>query len=334
MIINQYTKKILKSKLFDINIKKLRGNYFHSKLIVNKNFIYKKLKKYLTLRKKIKCLLCGTKLDYKKVFYKWKNYKLLKCGKCGCICTNIDFDHFKPEFFHNLAYKKKYIKKIIGKNFKYRFQNFGNERIKYIFDNIEFKSKKLNILDFACGYGTFLFALKKKNISSKGIDFDDDSIEFCRKLNLNVSKNSIDHEKDATYDLITLFDAIEHLHQPHFFMKKAIKKLKKNGHILLFTPNINSFSNILMGHEHNNFAIFNHVCFYNEQSIKYICKKYNLKLIKFDYYGLDIKDYFQKVEYENRNFNQDILNEFSNLAQSFVDYSKASNSMRIILKKR
>ena len=68
--------------------------------------------------------------------------------------------------------------------------------------------------------------------------------EFCRKLNLNVSKNSIDHEKDATYDLITLFDAIEHLHQPHFFMKKAIKKLKKNGHILLFTPNINSFSNI------------------------------------------------------------------------------------------
>lgn len=334
MILNKFTKSIVKSKIFDIDVKELRGKDFHSNLISRKNFIYKKLKKYLTTKKNIRCLLCRNKLSHKNIFNRWKNYKLFSCPKCGCVCTNIDFKTFKPEFFHNLEYKKKYIKKSIGKNFKYRLSKFGNERIKYIFDNIKFKTEKPNILDFACGYGAFLYALKKKKIRSKGIDFDDDSVEFCKKLNLNVSKETISKEKDSSFDLITLFDVIEHLHQPNIFLKNAIKKLKNKGHILLFTPNINSLSNILMGHEHNNFAIFDHVCFYNEKSIKYICKRYGLKLIKFDYYGLDIKDYFQKVEYENKNFNQDILNDFSNLTQSFIDFSKASNSMRIILQKK
>ena len=334
MIINKYNKQVIKTKLFDINVKKLRGSHFHSKLIIKQNFVYKKFKKYLTLKKKIKCLLCKTKLNYKNIFCKWQKYRLLKCNKCGSICTNIDFDNFKTTMFHNLPEKRKDIKKKIGKNIKYRSTKFGNERIKYIFDNIKLNKRKLKILDYGCGYGSFLLATKKKNIYAKGIDFDDDSIEVCKKLNLNVSKNSINDEVDKSYDIITLFDVIEHLQDPDTFLKNAMRKLKKNGHILLYTPNINSFSNILMGHEHNNFSIFDHVCFYNEQSINFICKKYGLKLIKIDYFGLDIKDYFQKIEHDNKNFNQKILDKFSNLAQSYIDHSKVSNSARIILKKK
>ena len=149
-----------------------------------------------------------------------------------------------------------------------------------------------------------------------------------------MSNKDITEEKDHNYDLITMFDVIEHLHNPLQLMLSLVKKLKKGGYIVMFTPNINSFSNIMMGFNHNNFSIFDHVCFYNEKSINYLCKKSKLKLIKVDYFGLDIKDYFQSIDakYINLSLNTK-LNDYANLTQSYLDYLKISNSMRIILKK-
>ena len=65
-----------------------------------------------------------------------------------------------------------------------------------------------------------------------------------------------------------------------------------------------------------------------------LAKKTGFKIQRIDYFGLDIKDYFQMIESKINGikFNK-IFNEFSNLTQSILDENSASNSMRIILKK-
>ena len=335
MIINRFTKKILKYKIFDIDPYKLRGSTFHGDLIKKRNKIYKNLKKYLTSVNSTTCLLCNKKLMNKNLYFSWKKYKLINCDNCGSTNTNINFKIFKPQFSHNNIEKINFVQKYIKKNFIYRAEKFGKERIEYILSKIKFKNKKIKVLDFACGYGSFLYALKNKKIDGKGLDFDDISVNFAKKMNLLVSKNDLSDENDNTYDLITFFDVIEHLLEPNKIIKTAIKKLKKGGHLLFFTPNLNSLSTILMGSNHNMFSPFDHVCFYNEKSFNFIKKKHNLDLISYEYFGLDIKDYLQMLEAKNKNikFNK-IMRNFSNITQSFIDNAKASNSIRIIFKKK
>ena len=71
-----------------------------------------------------------------------------------------------------------------------------------------------------------------------------------------------------------------------------------------------------MGPDHNMFAVFNHLCFYDNKSLNYLAKKTGFKIIKIDYFGLDIKDYLQMLESKNKNikFNK-ILNNLSNTLQ-------------------
>ncbi len=316
---------------YDINLYRLRSPDFYNNMISQRDQIYKKLNKFLTDERKCCCLLCGSKK--KKVFFRWKKYYLLKCLNCSSVYTNINFKIFKTEFFHKNLSKRKFNKNQMTKTFNYRLNNFAYERIEYIKENIKIKKKDI-IFDYGCGYGSFLYALKKKNILSKGMDFDSDSVNFCKSKNLKVSTLPLEHEKNNSIKLITLFDVIEHLIEPINFLKIAKNKLKQNGYVLMFTPNIHSLSGNLMGPDHNMFAVFNHLCFYDHKSLNYLAKKTGFKIIKIDYFGLDIKDYLQMLESKNKNikFNK-ILNNLSNTLQSVLDDCSLSNSMRIIFKK-
>ncbi len=324
-------KKLFSTRIFNIDIYKLRSPNFYKNMISQRDKVYLKLKNFLIPEKKCSCILCGSKKKF--TYLKWKKYLLISCLNCEAIYPNINFKKFSPEYFHSNNVKRKINKNEMLKTFNYRLKNFASERIEYIKSNISL-DKKDTILDYGCGFGSFLFALKKNKIRSKGIDFDSDSINFCKSKNLNVSSNSLTNEKDRSIKIITMFDVIEHLVDPVNFLKIANKKLKKNGFMLLFTPNIHSLSGKLMGPEHNMFAVFNHLCFYNGNSLKYLAKKTGFKIQRIDYFGLDIKDYFQMIESKINGikFNK-ILNEFSNLTQSILDENSASNSMRIILKK-
>ena len=179
----------------------------------------------------------------------------------------------------------------------------------------------------------WIISLCFKKILSKGMDFDIDSINFAnQKLNVLIHLLKL---KNNSLKLITLFDVIEHLSDPVNFLKIANNKLKKDGYILMFTPNIHSISGKLMGSDHNMFAVFNHLCFYNYNSLNYLVRKTGFKIVKIDYFGLDIKDYLQMIESKTKSvkFNK-ILNQLSNTLQSVLDKNSLSNSMRIILKKK
>jgi 2-polyprenyl-3-methyl-5-hydroxy-6-metoxy-1,4-benzoquinol methylase len=324
-------KNIFGFKEFDINLYHLRPHGFYKNMISQRNHIYKKFKKFLIQSKNSKCLLCKSKKN--QIFLKWKKYNLFLCKNCSLVFTNIDFKKFNPVFFNTDNKKKKINKQQMTSSFNYRLNNFAFERVKYIQENIKLKKNDI-VFDYGCGFGSFLYALKKKKILSKGSDFDQDSINFCKTKKLEVSNLSLENEKNNSIKLITLFDVIEHLEKPINFLKTARKKLKQNGYVLMFTPNIHSLSGKLMGEDHNMFAVFNHLCFYNYNSLSYLAKKTGFKILKIEYYGLDIKDYLQMLESDNKKikFNK-ILNNLSNILQSVLDKYSLSNSMRIFFKK-
>lgn len=140
-------------------------------------------------------------------------------------------------------------------------------------------------------------------------------------------------EKDNNYSLITLFDVLEHLKDPIKYFKVINSKLKKNSYCVCYTPNIHSLGYALMGSDQNTLLPFEHLCFFDEKSFKYLAKKTGFEVSSIDTYGLDITDYFLLKEHKDKINYSSNLSDFISLTQSIIDKSRLSNHFRVTFKK-
>lgn len=101
------------------------------------------------------------------------------------------------------------------------------------------------VLDVGCGlaYGTALMA--KEAASITGIDYDKDTVEENKReyrslRNLEFSQAEIPPLPftDESFDIVTAFQFIEHIHARREFIKECMRILKPGGSLLLTTPNI------------------------------------------------------------------------------------------------
>ena len=260
---------------------KLRGrNFFYD--VKKEN--YELLEQYRDLIKKYDdfiCLLCNSNKG--KIYLEWKEeYLLVKCDNCNVISANINecIDNLYDDDGH---YERS--AEMIAKNYEYRKATFGIERYNYCIKRQSLNSSKINVLDIGSGFGYFLSVLNDKGVKNKGLEIDPLSVNYSKDIGLNVSNTSIDKELDSSYELIVMFDVLEHLYNPMDFCTEVSKKIKKNGYLIAYTPNIHSIGFELMDSKQNLLHPFQHVCFYNEESLKYLADKIGFEIISIDYFG-------------------------------------------------
>ena len=328
----KYIKKNIQIK--DINAHKLRGNNFYKSVQSLNKFQLQKNKHRLKNNSEFSCLLCGG--NQGEFILKWKDcYYLNQCKECSAISTNIDT--FNSSEHVGSIYEQDYFKntlETVQNTVDYRKTLFGEERYQFCIKRLNLSEKEISVLDVGCGLGYFLETLKDKGIKARGLEVDPYQRDVCLKKGLDVLTSDLSQEYDESYDLITLFDVLEHLTEPVEFFKLAYSKLKPGGHIIAFTPNINSFGFELMGNTQNLLYPFQHVCFYNPSSIKYLSEKAKLNISSVEYFGLDIMDYLLKKEYEDDYPYTDKLHEMMTLMQGCLDHLEIGNHMRITFQKK
>ena len=125
-------------------------------------------------------------------------------------------------------------------------------RIKYILDHIKSKNiRNLDILDLGCGGGLTCEPLSRLGANVTGIDFVESNINAAKmhsqKNNLSIHYLIQDIESlslKGKYDIIILFEVLEHIEAWEQVLKTIKKNLKKNGFLVLSTINRNLISNI------------------------------------------------------------------------------------------
>ena len=149
-------------------------------------------------------------------------------------------------------------------------------KFKYIKNKIH--KSKLH-LDIGCGPGTFLGLLNKKSI---GGDIADNQINYAKKNYLSSKLTFLTYKnrlplKSQSVDSISLIELIEHISEKDlsFLLNECRRVLKRNGYIVLSTPNYYSLWPIIE-------IILNIVSpiNYNHQHIIKFNKKKLLKFIK------------------------------------------------------
>ena len=125
-------------------------------------------------------------------------------------------------------------------------------RMTYILDQIRNRDiKNLKILDVGCGGGIICEPLARLGAKVTGIDFAPNNINAAKihskknKLKINYIHKDVEKSKlDGKFDLILMFEVLEHLDDWKKTIKKIKKNLNKNGIVIISTINRNSLSKL------------------------------------------------------------------------------------------
>lgn len=318
-------------KIFNIDPKQSRPKDFWKGVLHYRDHMMNKFAGEVKTRNKFVCPLCGSKKGSDFLIY--KKYQLVDCSKCGLVSPNVDFTKLGNHDVYDDEVYKRDVKFNVLNTYDYRKKTLAPERLNYILEKTKIPKNKIKLLDVGCGPGYLLSYLKDNGVKYKGLELADFLVDICKQKGLNVESADLKSEKDKSYNMITLYDVLEHLTNPLSLFRTINKKVVKNGFVLAHTPNIHSPSFLLMAENQNNLYPFQHICFFDQKSLDYLAKETGFKVHSIDYYGLDMMDYFCMKSHEDRFDYLGKLKDFIPLVQAIIDKQNISNHMRIIFQK-
>jgi len=98
------------------------------------------------------------------------------------------------------------------------------------------------LLDVGCAEGQFLYLAKQVGFEVIGVDFNPTGLEIAKRL-LGIStvypysvEELADRFADAPYDVVTMFEVLEHTADPFQTVCSLKKVMKPGGQLLLSVP--------------------------------------------------------------------------------------------------
>jgi 2-polyprenyl-3-methyl-5-hydroxy-6-metoxy-1,4-benzoquinol methylase len=189
------------------------------------------------LTEKVLCFRCHQAGE---LIFQSKQYPIVKCPVCGQIFTGF---RFRPEARQDFYDSVEYFEKMYGK-FQFHpsqiWHRIVSERRLKLIRRFLTNGK---LLDIGCGFGFFLNAARKYNWEVAGVELSKSAVQYAQNFyNLDIFNGEVEHANHAkhTFDVITFWDVLEHVHNPAAFLKSVRHILKKDGLIAFSIPNISS----------------------------------------------------------------------------------------------
>ena len=139
------------------------------------------------------------------------------------------------------------------------------------------------LLDIGCAYGFFLQEARHY-YDVAGIELAADAAEHCRRTGLNVVSGVADVptlSRLGQFDVITMFDVIEHLPEPDEVLATAARHLKRGGIMVITTGDFASVAARVMGPKWRLMTPPQHLWFFTRDSIRALGETVGLTMIDF-----------------------------------------------------
>lgn len=94
------------------------------------------------------------------------------------------------------------------------------------------------VLDVGCGFGFFLDAMREAGYGVTGVEVGAPGLAHCRALGLDVRDAMLEQAElePGSFDVVTAFYVIEHVHDPAAFVQGLRRLLRPGGLLLLRWP--------------------------------------------------------------------------------------------------
>ncbi len=208
--------------------------------------------------------------------------QLVKCKKCNLVYVN---PRLKPEVILG-GYSE-------GEDEMFVSQSEAREATFFsALKTIEkYKKEKGKILDIGTAGGAFLAAAKKRGWDIYGCEPNKWMAEWGEKnLGINIDLGTLFEQKyhDKSFDVVTLWDVVEHTTEPSKILAECRRILKDDGLLVINYPDWGSWIAKIMKKKWF-FTLAVHLFYFTPETIKKLMNKCGFQIIK-------MKPHFQKLE--------------------------------------
>ena len=224
----------------------------------------------------IHCCVCDNKnpSDFK-VLYKKEKFSVVECNKCS-------FTFIPPYFRKQISYEN-----YKDENVANAVRNGNNfvkiERHKLRYNLIKKYKSSGSLFDLGAGWGHFMLTGQMLGYDVYGIEISEQPYLYSKNdLKLPVDHiDFFDMKEDKKYDIVTMWDVLEHIDKADDVIAKCARITSKDGYIVIQVPQIDSYfakkhkdSWKMMG--------LDHVNYFGKKTITQLLKKhgYEVKTIK------------------------------------------------------
>ncbi|MBN2777434.1 MAG: class I SAM-dependent methyltransferase [Bacteroidales bacterium] len=187
------------------------------------------------------CIFCKSS-EYK-IYDSLDGWEISECRSCRYIFTNprpsdedlqsfYDFDYFKDTRHHDKFFNS-------DGSVKSNVEDYYN-RIK---DIEKWFSTRGKLLELGSAHGDFLYKMTQRGWETYGIEISVEAVELAlMKNNLKIFNGTFeDFETDKKFDVICMYQTLEHVKDPKYVIEKAFRLLNKNGILVIEVPNVKAF---------------------------------------------------------------------------------------------
>jgi len=185
----------------------------------------------------IKCNLCDSQDIFR--LYELDEYNILKCRNCHLVFTEPLGINLAE--LYSIEYFEEFQSKFFSKCHE-DYVHYKDDPRLAIFQKglsllMSYKQSG-RILDVGCATGVFLDMAKNKGWDPYGVDISEYAVNYARdKFGLKVETKELQDVNfpSAYFDVITIWDTIEHVPNPRQILQECQRILKDDGLLFIVT---------------------------------------------------------------------------------------------------
>lgn len=231
------------------------------------------------------CIVCNSSdftkfLEPRDYFFTEEQFYIYKCNDCGFkFTTPVPSPDDIGRYYKSADYVS-HSDKNKGLFFKL-YQKVKNINLKNKYNLVLLYSGKGKILDYGCGTGDFLRLFKNNGWLCSGLEQDEDTRLYASsKQGIEMGKPAdIEKLQPYSYDVITLWHVLEHIHDINIKLEQFKKLLKPDGVLVIAVPNADSFDARHYGKYWAAYDVPRHLYHFSQNSLEKLLKKHQLEII-------------------------------------------------------
>ena len=139
-----------------------------------------------------------------------------------------------------------------------------------------------NMLDVGCGTGAFLHTMQQQGWKTTGLEPDETARAKARSL-YNIEARPSDEIfalSHGSYDAITMWHVLEHVHQLHEYVAQLKNLLTENGQLFIAVPNYTSYDATVYKDSWAAYDVPRHLYHFSPKSMRTLMNVHGLQVKK------------------------------------------------------
>jgi SAM-dependent methyltransferase len=153
--------------------------------------------------------------------------QVLVCRACGLVFLSTA-THIGPDFYASSLMHSGTVDLDV-----WRCETADDDDRRFRFSESLLRGRKL--LDFGCGNGAFLLKAQSIAETAAGIDLEPVAEADLRRRGIAFGPDLSSIE--GSFDIVTMFHVLEHLHDPRETLRAVAKRLAPGGQVIVEVPN-------------------------------------------------------------------------------------------------